>query len=429
MSHFKIAHHPFLAIVLWLLFLCLPILGQATDSLRRLGFALTLSPGRVVALDKYTRLWLHENDNYSVAGEWMYQTDHSDQIIGAEEFGYPIIKLGVRYTYNRNVRLHRYKHPFWGMAQEVDYDSRLGNTLSLYTSFERKFFTRTRWDASVALSLGLGYSSRYYNPQDNVDDEFIARRLSVYFGAGLYATYHINEHWGLRGGLDFVHHSNGALARPNKGSNTIGPTLGVVYFPNHQSEKLKVGENRTSVKGETTTYLLLSVGYGGKTLLEDWHKTQFGTPVDAPNYRTDQFKFYPAYSLQSALMWHYSSIRSSGVGFDLFYGTHADHVARLDEADGVRLPHSPWSLGISAEHEVAFGPMRLALTLGYYLYRHMGKSAQANEKRYYERVGLFYAPTWMGGASLGLRLKAHLTQADFTEIALRYPIKFKKSHR
>jgi len=171
-------------------------------------------------------------------------------------------------------------------------------------------------------------------------------------------------------------------------------------------------------------YLGFSLGVGAKVPLEDWQLTQFQTPQSSPDYRTDDFKLYAAYSLQMDVMRRYARRWASGVGIDLFYGSYADHVASLDAAQGYTDRHSPWSMGIAAKHEVFYHRLSLALSLGFYLHRQMGHQAKIIEKPYYERIGLKYEIPRLGGLSIGCMVKAHLTKADYTELTLSYPLRF-----
>ena len=94
------------------------------------------------------------------------------------------------------------------------------------------------------------------------------------------------------------------------------------------------------------------LGIGGKSLLEDWIKMQYNTPPSHPDYRTGHFRIYPTYSLQFNFMYRYARRWASGLGLDLNYAQAAHHIAVLDRAAGVQLPHSPWSVGLAARHEV-----------------------------------------------------------------------------
>ena len=155
-------------------------------------------------------------------------------------------------------------------------------------------------------------------------------------------------------------------------------------------------------------YSSLRLGVGGKTLLEDWQLTQFGTDPEAPRYRTDR---------------RYARRWASGIGADISYGTYADRVRDLDEAAGRSLPHSPWSFGLGLRHEAYYHRLSLDMALGVYLYRHMGASAKEIEKPYYECIGIFYTIPRLHHLRVGCSVKAHLTKADLTEIVISLPFR------
>ena len=118
-------------------------------------------------------------------------------------------------------------------------------------------------------------------------------------------------------------------------------------------------------------------------------------------------------------MYRYARRWSSGVGVDLFYASAARRIRQLDQAAGhTDERHSPWSVGIAAKHEVWWHQFALTMSLGVYLYRHMGFTARDEEKPYYERIGIKYEIPHMHGLTIGANVKAHLTKADQTEITL-----------
>ena len=245
--------------------------------------------------------------------------------------------------------MRRTADPAWGKAQMVDYDSHLGDIISVYGAFERPLWRSRRWQLAYLLRAGIGYGPHKYNRHNNIDNELIGSRYTIYIGGGLTATWQFSRDWALQAGLLYGHHSNGALNRPNKGENHVGPLVGVRYAPSHQAAA--PASAPAAQPFSPYWYANLRLGVGGKTLLEDWQLTQFGTDPEAPRYRTDKFRFYMAYSAQVDLMWRYARRWASGIGADISYGTYADRVRDLDEAAGRSLPHSPWSFGLGLRHE------------------------------------------------------------------------------
>lgn len=106
----------------------------------------------------------------------------------------------------------------------------------------------------------------------------------------------------------------------------------------------------------------------------------------------------------------------------MYYGTYYSHVRELDETAGRTVSHSPWSIGISARHEVYYHNLSLDMALGVYLHRQMGYSAKQVEQPYYEHIGVFYTFPRLGKIKLGVSVQAHRTKADLTEVKVSVPI-------
>jgi hypothetical protein len=416
--------HNFQRLKVLLMFLAM-LLGSLSvhasdkDSLQHFGYEVRFTPGRVVGSDSYVRAWLKKTGSVSLAGEVHYSPLPSDSDAFASDFCYPTISLGLKYSAN-DVTLHRGAESGIATDQMASYDSDIGNFVSLYSSFSRPFFRNTHWEADYVLNIGAGYGGHKYNPNDNVDNGLTGSKWFIYFGIGFYAMYRISHDFGIKAGLEFCHHSNGALNRPNKGVNAVGPAIALCYSPYYEST---LEHTRFAGKFGKYFYMDFSLGIGAKTLHEDWQYTQYADP-SADYYRTDKFKLYAAYSMQADVMYRYARRWASGIGMDLFYGSYSSRVKYLDNLHGVDMAHSPWSYGIAAKHEVFYHQFSLAMALGVYLYREMGENAKIIEKPYYERIGLHYTFSHLGGLSIGCNVKAHFAAADYTEFVIGFPLKF-----
>ncbi len=411
-----------LVAVLLFSFTCiLDVQATVADSTHRVGFSVNFNPGNEIKMDKYQRKWMQGTRNYSLGAELHLMSLPQDSNAFAADYGYPTLTLGVKYSLNHGVTMHRKADSDWGMAQEVDYTSRMGNSIAVYGAFARPFFRSQRWEVDYTFNFGIGYTSHKYNPVNAIDNELIGSRWLIFFGAGLHATYRFADQWGIKGGLEYWHLSNGGLNRPNKGANFIGPMVAICYYP-YYAEVVHGKLPRYNPPFDKYLYLRFSAGVGGKTLHEDWQRTQFHTPKGHPDYRTDKFKRYACYSFQADVMYRYARRWASGVGLDLFYGTYSDYIKGLDEAAGSTMKHSPWSVGVAAKHEVFYGNISLPISLGFYLFRKMGEDAKEMEKPFYETIGLHYSFPKLGGLRLGINVKAHLTRADYTEVVIGYPV-------
>lgn len=409
---------------LWMLVLALlPVvrtMASAPDSSRHVGFTVAAGAGSVIAMDSYEKKWLKNKRTVSLAAEVNLTRLPKDSDDFARDYNYPSLDFGVKLNVN-DVTMHRSPDPDWGLAKEVDYDSRLGNIVTFYGSFTRPFFRTRRWMADYTLGTGIAWGKHKYNPSNNIDNELTGSRWLIYFVTGLHLNYHFAHDWAVRGGVEFYHHSNGAINRPNKGANYLCPTLGLVYQPNY--ETLANADRHPLHRFKPYNYINLTVGVGAKTLNEDWQKTQFGTSPDSANYRTSRFHVYTTYSARVDFMRRYARRWASGVGVDFFYGNYADHVARMDRADGYTDSHSRFSLGVSAKHQVFYHNLSASMLVGCYLFRHAGHLAKKQEKPYYEQIGVNYTFTRLYGLTVGFSVKAHKTKADYTEIVVSMPIR------
>lgn len=409
--------------------------AQERDSVSHWSIGASVSPGRLIVMEKYQKKYQKDRKTTAFSVELDYTPQPSDNNPFADDYNYPTFGFGIRLNRN-DITMHRSKEDGWGMAEEVDYDSQLGNIVSAYSTFTRPVFVwprhaapgQRRFEVDYTLGLGLAYAKHKYSRGNNIDNELIGSRFLIYFVGGTHATWHVSPSWAVFGGLEYTHHSNGALNRPNKGANYWGPVAGVRYTPTHG--KTESGSNEASSKPFNPYWFAnVAVGFGGKTLNEDWQITQFRTPPDSARYRTSRFHLYAAYSLQTHVMYRYARRWASGIGIDAFYGTYADHVREIEKSRVLTSPEapiakvSPWSLAVAIKHHVYYGNLSARMSLGCYLLRHMGTNAKEVEKPYYEQIGVHYSfPKW-GGLTIGASIQAHRTKADLTEIIVSYPLR------
>lgn len=408
-------------------------------------YALRYYNGTVLSLDHYMKTWLHHKGTQSVVAEARWDTYRRLAKFGGEpynaadakedwrayaaEYNYPTFTLGLRFNYNHDVTMHR-KAEDWGEKLEVDYTTHLGNFITLYGRFDRPLWHNNRWNLGYYLGGGVGYAFTFYDTDHHVDNELIGTRLNIFFTGGFYIDYLFSKNWGIETGLDFSHHSNGALDRPNKGANYLGSYVGLKYMPDNSGDVKSLRRSSyTRPWLERPLYLEFSLGVGGKALNEVWNYTQYNTEKDDPQFRTDKFSVYGAVSLQTDLMYRYARRWASGVGFDVFYGSYADRVRKEERKRDNPRKVSPWSVGLALKHETFFDRLSVRVGIGGYLYREMGTTARAIEMRYYERVGLFYKLSRATGLSAGFSVNAHKTKADFTELQISCPIRLKTFRR
>ena len=392
----------------------LPCLGQTRPAVE-----VAFSTGSVIKADPYERQWLlHTPVKMAhVALRWRTTPHEGDDF--ARDYGYPEWSLGLMYGDYSDVLMHKSPSTAWGMAEEVDYTSDMGRVYTLFAGFSRPLHRSYRLSAGYALDAGLAYGTKPYNKHDNVDNELTGSRPLIYFGASLYASYRLTPRLSLRADLAFRHVSNGALDRPNKGANSISPSIAVQYDLDAVPPERYAPKPPRTPFADKRLYLSAAVGVGGKALLEEWLLTQFRTAPTEASYRTGHFRIYTAYSMQFDLMYRHSRRWASGIGADLFYGTYSDRVKEIDAGSGsLRRHYSPFSAGIALKHEAFYHNWSMFVSLGVYAYRHMGAAARTEETPYYERVGIRYHLPRLHNLHIGAAVKAHKTKADLTEVII-----------
>ena len=95
------------------------------DSLNHIGFAVNVTPGKLITMDKWQRLWQKKKTSTSIAAEVTYTPQPADSSAFARDYGYPTFAYGLKLGLN-DVTMHRNSHPAWEQIEEVDYDSQLG---------------------------------------------------------------------------------------------------------------------------------------------------------------------------------------------------------------------------------------------------------------------------------------------------------------
>lgn len=404
--------------------LLLPALAGAAerDSLRHFGAEISFSPGTLVTIDKYQRKFMQTSASGSFAIAMTYSALPSDSDAFAADYGYPSFSFGLRYSDHHRVLMQRAHDPAWGTYQPVDYKSRLGNIITVYASFNRPLLRSRRWEIDYMLSMGIGYSHRKWNNSDAIDNLLIGSRWLIYFGAGVHCTYRVAPQWGIRAGVDYYHHSNGSMNMPNKGVNVVGPAVGLVYYPYYDDVSERHCEFRPG-QFKSYWYLNFSASAGIKALNEEFQLTQYYTPPDAPGYCKNSFKRYAMWSASADVMRRYARRWASGVGVDVFYSRCTDDVRDIETAWQQADRYSRWSVGVAAKHEVFYRQLSIAMSIGWYVYRHAGFKAKALEAPYYERVGINYTFRKLGNVRLGVNVKAHRTLADYTEVCVAVPVR------
>lgn len=200
------------------------------DSLSRWGVEVSAGLSRALAPDRYCSMFLQNRnaDTYDIRFHFTSLPQDSDAF--AQDYHYPTLGVGLKFN-RTDVTMHRSAAPDWGMAEPVDYHSRLGNQWALYGSFTRPLWRWRRLMADYSLNFGVAYSHLKYSKADNIDNELIGSRWLFYCNFGLHATWRVARDWGLKGGAEFYHSAMARSIVPTREPTSFLPSSALCICP------------------------------------------------------------------------------------------------------------------------------------------------------------------------------------------------------
>lgn len=334
----------------------------------------------------------------------------------AQDFGRPKFVYGLQWSDYSNVR-----------CQDPDYmpelpESRLGHSIVVYAGFERPMWRSSdgSWSLSYALMNGLSVNTRTWDRETNMENELIGSRIALFFGLGLYVGFR-RGNWEITAGPRFEHISNAALARPNKGANSMNlAVMGTYYFERGKADGQGTDEGMVTERVEFEGkgfYVDFTYRVGLKTSIGEWL-------VDKKAQRAGEELVYGDYGLYASQsfsivpMYRYARRFASGIGIDIL---HEPYLGRIECQNDER-PHDvdKLSWGLSLNHQVFYKRWNMNFAIGWYFSRPFKRYANTDEEYgYYERVGLDYRLPILGDhIRVGYDVLAHRTKAYAAELAL-----------
>ena len=144
----------------------------------RIGAQLTILPGTVISVDHYQKSWMKKHHNMAFDARLNYRALTKDSDFYAEDYHYPTLSVGMMYHLNHGVTMHKSVADWPGIV-ESDYESQMGNIVSLYGAFSRPLLRKNRWEIDYTIMAGTGYSRVKYNKDTQVNNEIIYHILSL----------------------------------------------------------------------------------------------------------------------------------------------------------------------------------------------------------------------------------------------------------
>ncbi len=305
-------------------------------------------------------------------------------------------------------------------TKDVNYISGLGCMVTPYAGFRRSLLRTSVFDAGYKYENGIGISTRPYNIVDNVENELVGSRITVFVGLGLYASMRVSKHVSLGVDATFRHYSSGKVSQPNIGINTVDVGLKAAYTLQPDTVRRTPYERGFNNGFRKRLYADVSVSWCPQTVLDDW-MYDWRVP---PEKRRSSFDVYHAWTADIGVMWRYSRKYASGIGIDYTYFPFTDAI-KVSEDTFYGCPmgydFSPHVLGVSLRHEAFYKNVSMHMSVGWYLTRKLGNIADENQTPYYETIGLrWYMPFLAKRMYLGYSINACAFKANYFQFSLGY---------
>lgn len=356
-------------------------------------------------------------DSYTSTGfnsyilEFDYLTGPSNGKDGyAAGYNYPVFGIGIT----------------WNTLSDVDFKSTKGHysdMFALYGKISRDLIRTRHIGFGYDVSLGLSYSSGYYDPLTNPSNWFFSAPVLFYVAGGGHLTWMVAPRLDVEAGINVRHNSSARFAYPNGGLNYWGGGLAVRY---RLSEREKTrGNVFKTTKISKDLYdkgwnFEVYAGGGVHACAAEW-KAMTKT-VSKETLAETNLRKWPMFSLSADAIYRLTGRFAVGGTIDTFWNTNienlkwSDSVLYSEEEIAASKGYYPFSFGFGLVQEVFYKDFALYIQEGVYLLRRMG--VHAEHGWLYERAGLRYYPKALDPFFLSVCIKAHRFKADYMDFCL-----------
>mgnify|MGYP006293389321 CR=1 FL=1 len=272
------------------------------------------------------------------------------------------------FKYDNKSWRHFYNFPETGIKfyySNLSGNDFLGKTCGLYPYL--LFTAGNQWKIRPYLQAGLGiaYLSKKFHPEDNYYNQYIGSNLNVLIDLSSGCRYRLFNRMMVFHGFSFMHLSNGEMAQPNTGINTVSWNSGIHYIIAGAAERQI---QRTAVRDTVVQPYFINVSAG------------FGIKECNPK---DQKK-YANYRISAAFLRRLNAGQSLGLGLDVFYES-ADIILLENQDKAIENTLPLLKPGIALMHINHFGRFSVIIQAGVHFYR-----VEKSQGPFYERLGCSY---------------------------------------
>lgn len=354
-----------------------------------------------------------------------FQTEPESGNMYAQQFGYPIISVGLS--------LARMGH-----FQFSDH-TKFPNLYSIYGSFERSLLRTEHFSLGYMFDFGGTYNPGKYDPIQNPGNNWLSAPFMAYFGTGAFAKFHLGKRWEIGADFMFRHYSNGRLALPNEAINALGGGIFARYRLSDYEYTKYTGKPQKATDFKKGMLYMITLGGAVHTCQAEWNVFAYENPLsDNPVSKAPtkeeaaSLKAHPKFSLSFDALYRYSLRYATGLGIDMFYSSNmkeleaADRILYGDAAVDASPGYSPISIGLAVVQEVYWKNFAVHVAIGAYPYRHKGvNDKELNEKLddrergwHYEKAGVRYYFPKLGDTYVGFAIKSHSIKAEYLEFSV-----------
>ena len=162
-----------------------------------------------------------------------------------------------------------YRGPYYGMGFTMSnfFNSReIGRPKSVYGILGLPILRGKKLELYSEFQYGLAWGWKYYDPLTNPKNVVNGGGITAHLNIGLNSFYPLTKKLDMGIGLNFVHFSNGAMERPNRGFNIYTPSVEFKYHLSGRPNTRSIGPSENRAK---THDLFLMLGYGNQQLAQN----------------------------------------------------------------------------------------------------------------------------------------------------------------
>lgn len=333
------------------------------------------------------------------------------------------IELGLTYQTDGSRKWHSiYYYPQAGVSLifgELGNNEVFGQNISILPHLSFTHFRNRMFKLETGIGFGFSYFNRIYDATDNPDNLLIGSAVTNITCGSASLKINISDRMILKGGISFLHFSNGHYQLPNIGLNCPAANLGVKYYLNTKPV-IPLREKPEPYKGNILFNVRLGFGM---------HEFGVATkPLGGPKY--------PIYMCTAFVSRRYTRINNVHAGlFIHYYTSFYDYIIDQEMYDSNRSLNS-MCLSAFLGHEFLIGRIGLVTQCGFNFYNPFPKDyilltqdkldiAEVLENYISNKLGMQYyfsgpSETNRNKLFVGLYIKAKFGVADFVEYAIGY---------